>query len=91
MHLVLLDQTHDDLIDLHPDQRPNARYGSLPNLEMGVSQRTTRLQSSRALDPAVGIVNRADWLLDMDLIGSNANHRPWKALDWSSQGTDAVY
>jgi hypothetical protein len=78
MHLVLLDQTTDDLIDLHPDQRPNSRYGPLPDLEMGMSQRTTRLQSSRALDPAVGIV-RAEWLLDMDLIGSNANHRTWKA------------
>jgi hypothetical protein len=91
MHLVLLDQTTDDLVDLHPDQRPNSRYGPLPDLEMGMSQRTTRLQSSRALDPVVGIVNRAEWLLDVDLIGSNADHRTWKASDWSSHGTDVVY
>jgi hypothetical protein len=91
MHLVLLDQTTDDLIDLHPNQRPNSRYGPLPDLEMGMSQRTARLQSSRALDPAVGIVNRAEWLLDMNLIGINANHRTWKASNWSSHGTDVVY
>jgi hypothetical protein len=36
MHLVLLNQTTDDLINLHPDQRPNSRHGALPDLEVGV-------------------------------------------------------
>lgn len=63
-------------MDLHLKDRSNSRHRSLPNLE--VHRDSTRLARSGDLalatfDPGVDVVGVAKLILDVDLVGINAN------------------
>ena len=63
-------------MDLHLKDRSNSRHRSLPNLE--VHRDSTRLarsgvQALATFDPAVDAVGVVKLVLDVDLVGSNAN------------------